>query len=526
MDYNSVASALQQDLGVSIPGPQGLKDWRQSWTERALGDPLFDSTFSQLFAAEFLSKCKGLPGVNPQSHLDKFLRLQSQVADRLVARDRTLDAVTDGCRWLLGNYDHGNMVRFATHGPGATADGLSSFDKWLMKPPLGEISDRFDPLKRMPRSSSFSKCNRFAEVPKTSWSNRGICLEDTCAQFFQQGIGRMLRFSLLSSGCDLRTQWKTNVSLLRDPDYHTIDLAAASDSISVAFAKSVFVGPKLEPWLAAMSEVRADFCSVPSARGQTLIKLNTFASMGNGYCFQLLSVLCMAMCIASIRETYPLFPWNRASVLDEFHRHFSVYGDDIVVHSRYRPALYYVLSACGFEVNTSKSSTDGLWRESCGAFVKHEPSGYRITTSVPRLRSYQPDDPESLVSLCSLQRDLVKRGWDSTAEVLADLAVTSKLGRSVVCISREDFSSFPLVASDPFGSSLVVVHSQQRSSRLKWSSTRCRAYLRANRYVKPSRPLELADSVATAACLAGGGFLPPSEHYGNTCLLQQARVYA
>lgn len=527
MDFRSLANALSEDLRVEVPDPSGIKAWRSSWTERALGDPAFDSDFSQLYAVEFFAKCKGLPGIVPQSSLGSFLSSQARCADGFSAPDHVLDLVSDGCRFLVRDYDADCASAFCAHGPGMTVDGLVSFDKWLFKLPSCELTDKIDPLSRFPRTPSLLRLNRFSEVPKTSWVTRGICIEETSAQFLQQGIGRMLRFALTSAGVDLRRQWKTNVSLIRHPAYHTIDLSAASDSISVKLMKSVFVGRKLERWLEAMMSTRAEFCSIDHRTGGTLVKLETFSSMGNGFCFQLLSTLCMAMCIASIRLAHPSFPWRRDRVLHEFHQHFSVYGDDIVVHERYRDHLYYVLASCGFVVNTTKSSTAGRWRESCGAFSYHNGVS-RMTTSVPRIRSLSIDTPDDITSLCNLQREVFYRGWTSVASRLCEeVRRTGQLSKGVSYISSEDFARFPRrYGNDPFGNGLVVVDDRKVQSQTRWNKHLQRLEMPLHCYVPRSRALELADTSAIAACLLGGGLLPLKEHYGNACLLQRTRVHA
>lgn len=526
MDYNILTKAIESDLAVEFPDPNGLRTWRKDWTERALGEPAFDGSFDQLYAVEFLSKCTGLPGVQTFGCLDSFLATQDRLKGGFSASDHLLDLLSDSCRWLIGWYSESRLPFFCTHGPGTTVDGLTSFDKWLMKLPSDStVTDAIDPLCRFPRSPSLLRFNRFAEVPKTSWKMRGICIEECAAQFYQQGIGRLMRFGLRTAGIDLSNQWRTNVSRLKDPDFHTLDLSNASDSISCALIKSVFVGSQLERWEAAMSRVRSEMTVLPVASGHSIEKLESFTSMGNGFCFQLLSVFCTAMCMASIKLTNPSFPWTRKHVLDEYHRTFSVYGDDIVAHARYVPTLRYVLSACGFLVNSEKSSTDGKWRESCGAFVKHTNSGPRMTTSLPRLKSFHTRSLEDVTNLCSLQRRVSILRWDATASVLTDEALASCAGRSVARLSCEDFSKFSFDNGDPFGSALVVLDKKVRASSLRWSPDRCRNYIRTSSGVPGKRDLLLADLSGFAACLCGNGSLPLYESYGNMRALQHTRVY-
>jgi hypothetical protein len=85
------------------------------------------------------------------------------------------------------------------------------------------------------------------------------------------------------------------------------------------------------------------------------IKLEKFSSMGNGFTFELESLIFWALALGCCRT------------VGVDVEHVGVYGDDIIVPTDAAGLLYEVLDHCGFWVNTQKSYIDGPFRESCGA---------------------------------------------------------------------------------------------------------------------------------------------------------------
>jgi len=88
--------------------------------------------------------------------------------------------------------------------------------------------------------------------------------------------------------------------------------------------------------------------------GDQIIDLQKVSSMGNGYTFELESLLFWAIA-ESVRD---LFSYSREPIL--------VYGDDIIVHRSYTMKVIDVLTDLGFTLNLDKSFWDGPFRESCG----------------------------------------------------------------------------------------------------------------------------------------------------------------
>lgn len=84
------------------------------------------------------------------------------------------------------------------------------------------------------------------------------------------------------------------------------------------------------------------------------IQLEKFSSMGNGFTFELETLIFWAL-VESLRD-----------LRSQTGGRVSVYGDDIVCPSDIATDLIELLDFCGFEVNTKKSHWAGLFRESCG----------------------------------------------------------------------------------------------------------------------------------------------------------------
>lgn len=79
-----------------------------------------------------------------------------------------------------------------------------------------------------------------------------------------------------------------------------------------------------------------------------------FSSMGNGYTFEMETLMFYAA--AKAVADYLCLPWWEVNA----------YGDDITIGVEGVELLTLVLSSMGFTVNTSKSFSSGVFRESCG----------------------------------------------------------------------------------------------------------------------------------------------------------------
>jgi len=208
-------------------------------------------------------------------------------------------------------------------------------------------------------------------VPKNAKTDRSIVIEPILNAFFQKGYGCYIRNRLARFGVNLRDQSR-NQSLAcvgsMDGSLATVDLSAASDSISYELVWSLLP----YDWAERLSQLRTRYVSLPlglqnpllrvrsgDGRGTpfvgNVIELEKFSSMGNGFTFELESLLFYAIACGVCTSLH-------LPTCD-----VSVYGDDIIIPSAAYSRLHEVLSYCGFTVNQTKSFSDGPFRESCGS---------------------------------------------------------------------------------------------------------------------------------------------------------------
>lgn len=185
-------------------------------------------------------------------------------------------------------------------------------------------------------------------VPKNYKTHRSIVMEPSLTGALQRSVGSILKRRLYRAGIDL-----TNQSINRERarvgsvtgHYSTLDLSRASDSIAYHLVRELLPGN----WFELL-----DLLRTPVVRYKNqLIELEKFSSMGNGYTFELESLLFYSIAYA-------------VAVHEDHSRDISVYGDDIIVTSSLGEALFKWLPIFGFTPNVEKSFLDGPFRESCG----------------------------------------------------------------------------------------------------------------------------------------------------------------
>ncbi|DAD52773.1 TPA_asm: RNA-directed RNA polymerase [ssRNA phage SRR7976325_14] len=195
------------------------------------------------------------------------------------------------------------------------------------------------------------RSNRQEAVPKTYKVHRIIACEPTVNAMLQKGVGRTIR-KLVKRRCgiNIRKQAAQNrdlAYLARSCSLSTIDLESASDTIASAFVHLV-VPPS---WFRLLDDLRTRSTLSNGRR----IYLEKFASMGNGYIFELETVLFRAV----VEAVYELCNCSDDGSI-------AVFGDDIIVKREMYDPVCNALAWCGFIVNKEKSFKDGLFFESCG----------------------------------------------------------------------------------------------------------------------------------------------------------------
>lgn len=240
-------------------------------------------------------------------------------------------------------------------------------------------------------------------VPKTALTDRFICVEAGLNVYIQLGIGSMIRHRLKRVGIDLDDQSRNQRYALegsKTSQWATIDLSSASDTIARRLVAWVFDHPLLAPWLKVMEMSRSLF----TRYGKGDVRLNhKFSSMGNGYTFELETLIFWAFCSAVAEDSGGECP--------------TVYGDDIIVSSNCYSQVTEVLVELGFEVNTKKSYNSSYFRESCG---------YNCWNGV-LLSSIRLEKLENLSDVYSFHNGLTRIGCLKAAKRLRTRSVPASL---------------------------------------------------------------------------------------------------
>jgi hypothetical protein len=280
---------------------------------------------------------------------------------------------------VLGDFDPHEFVDSAGWGPGATlsirrrdATPSNKFRREaectqpllrFVKPWFGLIYPRWALNPRI------ANRNKVITVPKNAKTDRIIAIEPSLNLFFQKGAGAMIRRRLRRFGVDLNDQHLNQYLALvgsRDGSLATIDFSAASDTISYQLVLDLLP----LPWFEVLDALRSGFGSI----GGSPIEYEKFSSMGNGFTFELESLIFWAAAVAVVPETHPGLS------------HVSSYGDDVIIPSDCVDEFRSLCDFLGFEVNTRKSYSTSYYRESCG---KHYWDGSDITPIY--LRRYLKD---------------------------------------------------------------------------------------------------------------------------------------
>lgn len=189
-------------------------------------------------------------------------------------------------------------------------------------------------------------------VPKNAKTDRSIIVEPIVNTFVQKGIGQWIKKRLMMFGCNLKDQTRNQrLAMLGSLYDHlaTIDLSSASDTLASMLVVSLLP----MDWVELLSTWRTG-CIEYQKKG-LILEQNKFSSMGNGFTFELESLIfyCIALAVAEV---------HKVSTKD-----ISVFGDDIIVPSELYEPVSQLLELCGFSINKAKSYATGSFRESCGA---------------------------------------------------------------------------------------------------------------------------------------------------------------
>lgn len=186
-------------------------------------------------------------------------------------------------------------------------------------------------------------------VPKDAKTHRSIAKEPDCGILLQKGIAALLR-RRMRPWLDLERQADVNRSLAARAfidGLATIDLSSASDTVSQALV--LYMLPTC--WSELLKAARTPSIEIDGE----LIHLEKWSSMGNGYTFELETLIFMALALEA------------ADSVDDHRGLVGTFGDDIIVPQEAAPILIETLEFLGFSVNLEKTFLGGSFFESCGA---------------------------------------------------------------------------------------------------------------------------------------------------------------
>lgn len=465
-------------------------------------------------------------------------------ASQVVIPDRHDHLIGRVCRLLLPTLitkDVSNVIY--KHGPGAVEEGFSSNQKWSelaasiyhdryvpewanlsgvfnsawvsstgkrrARPILGYdgsesvIQQEEAVVPSLPGSGTTSETAslqaakaRLISVAKNSTSRRTITIEPMLNMFLQQGLNTALRDSIkecpvLSLSLDLTDQAKNKYLALAGSltgDWATLDLKSASDLLSLTLVRSVF---RHHPdFLGLMEECRSPYVK---CGGKPLLTLGKYAGMGNATTFPVQSICFATVCIAAILDAQGLTPtyWRvrRAARL------LRVYGDDIVVSTKYAHQCVNWLQQVGLLVNEKKSFLTGNFKESCGT------DAYKGVEITPAYCRFRPEDidgsPSAYAGFVSFSNHLWELGLYKTSTWAKEL-VESSIGRTLPLVSRQ--------------SGVLGWHSRQDAMTAhKWCRRTQQLVTKATALTSLKRKDKLDGYGALLKCLSGKHSKAPEE---------------
>jgi len=195
--------------------------------------------------------------------------------------------------------------------------------------------------------------NRLGFVPKKTDVSRTIGVELNGHIILQQCMGNLIRAKLKRFGLNLNSQTRNQhlARLAKTFGLATIDVENASNTLSIETVKSLI--PR--DWFCVLDAFRA---KRGANKKHNLYKhYSMFSSMGNGFTFELESLIFYAIAVCVSRRITQRYD----------RRLVSVYGDDIIVPNDCYDGMKSMLRVYGFSVNIEKSFASGLFYESCGA---------------------------------------------------------------------------------------------------------------------------------------------------------------
>jgi len=359
---------------------------------------------------------------------DKYKAIESELPSEKETRSRVDPLLLGKARFLLAKlfsgFDPSDVV--PRHGPGAVAEPGK---KGRKKYELNFYSRSLDQLYPYVHFGTFGvhtqnpadllghldlgeeiPPSKVVFVPKDSRGPRVISCEPAYLQYLQQGLARaiyrLVESHELTRACVHFTNQEHNrraaMRSSLDGRYATLDLADASDRVSVDLVRLLFP-EKLLPYLLA---TRSTMTRLPSGE---VLPLRKFAPMGSALCFPIEALAFWAIAAASSWTVSRGRGWVRSKIL--------VFGDDIIVEASRTERVVAALELFGLKVNRDKCFARGEFRESCGCDAFRGEDVTPVKLRVLRTR----DRNRALVDVYRLSKSamhLFDRGYWKTSEFI------------------------------------------------------------------------------------------------------------
>jgi len=391
-------------------------------------------------------------GILHKKACDTFWGAEATLSNVTMDKAR-LDYLKDSCKYILTSLYQLDASKLSyRNGPGAVAEGLTSNQKWYQLAAALE-EGAVDPTRFGFESFIFPSikdsglvelvsspvttprdCAKLISVPKNSTSRRTITVEPVLNMFIQQGLNTALRSSIercsVLKNCLALTDQSKNQQLAligsQTGEYATLDLKSASDLLDYSLVKEVF--SRHEEFLLLM-----DLCRTETVQEGSFppVQLRKFAGMGNALTFPVQSVVFAMISISAILFEDGKRPslWN----VKRCSRRIRVYGDDIIIPTKYADQVVVWLESFGLIVNRKKSFTKGNFRESCGL------DAYKGVDVTPIYLKDEPDvlkaDASSVAGFVAASNSCWDRCLYALANSLAELA-ESVLQNHLPVVSR------------------------------------------------------------------------------------------
>jgi hypothetical protein len=198
--------------------------------------------------------------------------------------------------------------------------------------------------------------NKITFVPKNADEHRSIGVELNGSIILQKVFGDLIRDKLKHFGLDLNSQSR-NVHFARVAktfQFATVDISNASNTLCRETVKLLIP----HDWFVHLDCLRSHYGSCKSLNYTT--KYSMFSSMGNGFTFELESLIFYAISLATVMDANG---YNLALA----KKNVAVYGDDLIVPQECLQNLTHELNYIGFKINPDKSFGSGNFFESCGS---------------------------------------------------------------------------------------------------------------------------------------------------------------